>query len=101
MLPSMFAALTSATLSADALPSVCMMMPTNGRPEFVEHALKRIEMQDYPGTIKVVVVDDSTSTLQARASRTQLDVSFIRLPEQHSIGSKRNIAAAACTADVV
>ena len=47
------------------MPSACIIMPTNGRPEFVEHALGMIKRQDFSGTItEVVVVDDSPAALR-------------------------------------
>ena len=49
-----------------SLPSVCIMIPTNSRPEFLEHAMSMISRQDYPGELlrEVVIVDDSPTELQ-------------------------------------
>ena len=54
-----------------ALPSVCIIMPTNSRPEFVEHALFMISRQDYPLELvtEVVIVDDSPGELQFPTDR--------------------------------
>ena len=53
------------------LPSVCVVMPTNSRPEFVEHALGRVAAQDYPASQlrQVVVVDDSPAPLRVPSLR--------------------------------
>jgi hypothetical protein len=37
--------------NASAAPSVCITIPTNGRPEFLEHALGMIRRQEYSGKI--------------------------------------------------
>ena len=124
------------------LPSVCVVMPTNSRPEFVEHALGRVAAQDYPASQlrQVVVVDDSPAPLRVpslrpgqqrwhpanaptgaplakrvatrtgataagaalQAGSDGLQVEYVLLPRQVSIGQKRNLAAARCgTAEVV
>ena len=53
------------------LPSVCIIMPTNSRPEFVEHALSMISRQDYPLELvtEVVIVDDSPGEFQFPTGR--------------------------------
>ena len=43
-------------------PPVCITVPTNGRPEFLPHALRMISEQNYAGAIHVVVVDDSPAS---------------------------------------
>eukprot|EP01050_Picozoa_sp_SAG11_P025203 SAG11_NODE_5608_length_1510_cov_1.308292_2_plen_404_part_00 len=86
------------------LPSVCIMVPTNGRPEFVAHALAMIEKQDYPRLpMAVVVVDDSAPGLQAQpqAHSDRIEVQYLRPMQQMAVGAKRNLAAATCRADVV
>ena len=45
-------------------PPVCITVPTNGRPEFLPHALRMISEQNYAGAIHVVVVDDSPEDLR-------------------------------------
>ena len=68
---------TTPTAAADGdgilptLPSVCIIMPTNSRPEFVEHALSMISRQDYPLELvtEVVIVDDSPGELQFPTGR--------------------------------
>jgi glycosyltransferase involved in cell wall biosynthesis len=120
--------LQTAMAAAVAWPPVCIMMPTNGRPEFVAHALATLGSQDYPARLEVVVVDDSPPELQAsnESSNDLATTSHVcssslssahtarapargtktsgrrqRLPTQHAIGTKRNMAAAACSADIV
>ena len=96
----------SATKEGDALPSVCVMITTNGRPEFARHALRMVSKQDYPRwPIEVVVVDDSAHALQMEevpaSEIQQLTVTYLRPKAQLAVGEKRNLAAVKCTADVV
>ena len=117
---------TTATAAADGdgilptLPSVCIIMPTNSRPEFVEHALSMISRQDYPLELvtEVVIVDDSPGELQfptgrqtttsmttaaAHRATTIEGLNYIHdaLTSAESIGAKRNRAARLCTGQVV
>ena len=94
---------TAAESPAD-LPTVCITMPTNSRPEFVARALVQIARSDYPRELisEVVIVDDSPETLRVKPrDNEQLPVVYVPLSTQLSVGEKRNIAADRCTADVV
>ena len=82
-------------------------MPTNGRPEFVRHALASIGRQDYPAElVEVVIVDDSPAALRvdglaAGAQRVgNVSVVYVVLSEQRSIGAKRNEAVRRATGEV-
>ena len=68
MLAALLVAVASAP-SADQLPTVSILIPTNGRPEFVRNAVKMIARQDYPMDLikEVVIVDDSPLALQVRS----------------------------------
>lgn len=94
-------------------PSVCIMVPTNNRPEFLPHVLDEIGRQDYPNISMVVIVDDSSEEL-APPGMVQGDndyykdcpnmcpvVKLVRLPRQESIGAKRNAAAETCQGEIV
>ena len=113
------AATPSAAVDGDgslpSLPSVCVIMPTNSRPEFVGHALSMISRQDYPLELvsEVVIVDDSPDELQFPTDRhtgtatststtaTGLNYVHYALTSPESIGAKRNRAAQLCTGQVV
>ena len=46
------------------VPSVSIIIPTNGRPEMCRHALEMIRRQTYGPILEVVVVDDSPLPLR-------------------------------------
>ena len=100
------------SLAQCGLPTVSIIMPTNSRPEFVEHAIDSISRQDYPkGLLKeVVIVDDSPFHLRVpglqlgsqRSPKTKdMNVVYVVLETPMSIGAKRNIALRYATGDVV
>ena len=78
MHPLIFMMLPSATV----LPSVCIIMPTNSRPEFVTHALARIATQNYIAPIEIVVVDDSPPELQVPERSVNASITYVRLDRQ-------------------
>jgi ELWxxDGT repeat protein len=93
--------------TSSTLPTVSVLMPTNGRPEFVRHALASIGRQDYPAElVEVVIVDDSPAALRvdglaAGAQRVgNVSVVYVVLSEQRSIGAKRNEAVRRATGEV-
>ena len=106
-----FMRLQLAVVPVYEMPSACIIMPTNGRPEFVEHALGMIKRQEFSGTItEVVVVDDSPAALRVpflSAGRQQHDglvVDYVLPAEgaaRQSVGAKRNTAVAHCTGEAV
>ena len=95
--------------NGSALPSVCIMIPTANRPEFVARALDMILEQRYPSEKieAVVIVDDSPSHHRAAGLKAGLqsygglNVHYLPLTEPLAIGAKRNLTAKTCTGDVV
>ena len=79
--------------SSTEWPTVSIMIPTNGRPEFLPRALAGIQAQDFPleNIKEVIVVDDSPrSGLRYRARRYRFALRVVRLSTPTSIGGKRN-----------
>ena len=90
------------------LPSVSILLPTNSRPEFVQHALAMIRRQDYPANLirEVVIVDDSPTELKLdlKPGLQTLDglrLDVVLLEAQMSIGEKRNLAVARATGEIL
>lgn len=69
-------------------PLVSVIIPTYGRPEFVQKAIELVHRQDYPN-VEVVVVDDNPNRLELPADPR---LTHIHLKERKSIGAKRNLA---------
>ena len=102
--------------NAEFWPTVSIMIPTNGRPEFLPRALAGIHAQDFPmeNIKEVIIVDDSPVDLRSpvlhpglqsyaheNTTGISLPVSYIALDSQASVGSKRNMAAQQSTGDVI
>ena len=89
------------------LPSVSLIMPTAGRPEFVRQALVRISKQDYPNIKEVIIVEDgggehSLGELNADELPTGCPpVVVVSVDAATSVGAKRNIAASRSTGEIV
>lgn len=101
---NMFSLISLSTLAAaQQLPTVSIIMPTNGRPEFVQHALKMIGKQDYPAHLikEVIIIDDSPAPLRLTAPQAAVKIDYVVLSEQISVGAKRNLAASRASGDVI
>ena len=88
--------------------SVCLMVPTANRPEFVTRALAMMLRQDYPRELlHTVVVDDSPrehrvpDLVGGVQDVDGLAVHYVPLTEPLTIGSKRNLAARLCVGEVI
>ena len=96
--------------------TVSVIMPTAGRPEFVEHQLTRIAAQEAVEgggstgrpVSEVIVVDDSPPALRVKSLVPNsvtvirgLRVNYVVLQQRASVGAKRNMAANAATGDVI
>lgn len=89
-------------------PSVGIVVSTYERSEFVLEALGQMALQDYPGTIEAVVIDDSAQSMDAQiaAARGQgralpANLQYVYLHERASIGAKRNLAIRSTSAEVL
>jgi hypothetical protein len=104
-LAALVVAAAGAATSGEELPTVSILIPTNGRPEFVRNAVEMIARQDFPMALikEVVIVDDSPPDLQVPDIRigTAFPVLYTTLSKPHSIGEKRNLAASRATGDVL
>ena len=84
------------------LPTVSIIIPTNGRPEFIPFVIERIMKQSYPSRLisEVVIVDDSSNELLlsestvAELSQSLLvrgtTLRYVHLEKLISVGAKRN-----------
>ena len=91
-----------AVAAATRQPSVSIIMPTNGRPDFVRRAMAMVAEQDYPAHIlQVVVVDDSPSHMLLEGPHALPRVDYIVLKDQRSVGEKRNIAVNHSVGEVI
>ena len=96
-------------LAASTTPlSACVIIPSNGRPELLRHTLERVHAQEYDGLKRVVVIDDSSPELQMvpadferRFASRAVQLEYIAMNTQHTVGQKRNIAVEQCEEDVV
>ncbi|HEV2777796.1 MAG TPA: glycosyltransferase family 2 protein [Actinophytocola sp.] len=70
-------------------PLVSCIMPTYNRRAFVPHAIRYFLRQDYPER-ELVVVDDGEDPVEDLIP-ADYRISYIRLPERHTIGAKHNI----------
>ena len=92
------------------LESVSLIMPTNSRPEFVRQALRQIAKQEYPRELlrELIVVDDSplelrrlTGLMEGQQPLPFMNVVYVALDRQWSIGAKRNLAVSQATGSVI
>jgi glycosyltransferase involved in cell wall biosynthesis len=54
-------------VTADSWPSVGVVIPTRDRPELLERAIAAVSAQDYPGSVRIVVVHDQSTPDYMRA----------------------------------
>ena len=76
----------------------CIIMPTNGRPEFVHRALEMIAASTYPQSLlEIVVVDDSPAPLRLTNASAYPSLNYVPTCCNVSVGEKRNIAVQHCS----
>ena len=96
-LPGRLAAPTPARAAAvprdGTLPLVSCVMPTRDRADFVLHAVRLFQRQDYPSR-ELIVVDDGDDRLESRLPDDGR-IRYMRAVRGESIGAKRNRACAA------
>lgn len=51
--------------SIEAWPTVCVILPTHGRPELVQESVVSVVQQDYLGDLDIIVVHDREDTQQS------------------------------------
>ena len=78
---------------ASGRPLVSCVMPTRDRADFVLHAVRLFQRQDYPRR-ELIVVDDGDDGLEALLP-DDARVRYLRAPRGESIGAKRNRACSA------
>lgn len=76
----------------------CIIMPTNGRPEFVIRALEMMGASAYPSALtEIVIVDDSRAGLRLSNASAYPSLTYVTLDHAASVGAKRNIAVNHCS----
>lgn len=75
-------------MMAVSKPLVSCVMPTANRRAFVPHAIRYFLRQDYPNK-ELVVVDDGSDTV-GDLIPDHLQVRYVRLEENRTLGAKRN-----------
>ncbi|CAK9072977.1 Glyco_trans_2-like domain-containing protein [Durusdinium trenchii] len=68
----------------------------NIHPRRTSEALQQIAMQDYPGPLEVIVMDDSPRAEEASQFSQELDIRYFHV-DRCTIGEKRNMAVAEAT----
>jgi glycosyltransferase involved in cell wall biosynthesis len=82
------------------LPLVSCIMPTGGRPHFVELAIEKFEAQGYPE--RELIVIDSGSPSVERLARDRAGVLYHSLDRPGAtVGEKRNIACSLARGQVI
>ncbi|CAK9009945.1 unnamed protein product [Durusdinium trenchii] len=77
-------------------PFVSVQIVTYNRSAFLIQALQQIAMQDYPGPLEVIVMDDSPRAEEASQFPQELDIRYFHV-DRCTIGEKRNMAVAEAT----
>jgi hypothetical protein len=78
---------------------VSCIMPTHNRRFFVPHAIRCFLRQDLAES-ELIVVDDGTDPV-ADLMPDDPRIRYIRLPERHTIGQKRNIGCAQAWGEII
>ena len=76
-----------------APPLVSCIMPTRGRPDFVTHAVRLFQRQDYPN-LELVIVSDQDDRLDLVLPSDDR-IKYVVCRPGKTIGAKRNLACAA------
>ena len=79
-------------ITDDDLPTVSIVVPTQGRPEFFELVLRNWERIDYPREkLEMIVCDDTPGAKKPKITDKQ--IRYYVIPKKVSIGEKRNLLA--------
>jgi glycosyltransferase involved in cell wall biosynthesis/GT2 family glycosyltransferase len=81
------------------LPLVSCIMPTSDRRALVPQSIRYFLRQDYPRR-ELIIVDDGVDAI-ADVIPEDPRISYVRLPERHTIGAKRNLACQRATGKII
>jgi O-antigen biosynthesis protein len=84
----------------DDKPMVSCIMPTHNRREYIRQALFYFERQQYPNR-ELIIVDDGEDKVADLIPPEDLRIRYVALPEQISIGAKRNHACQLARGDII
>jgi glycosyltransferase involved in cell wall biosynthesis len=77
-------------ITDEEFPTVSIVVPTHGRPEFFELIMRNWERIDYPrGKLELIICDDSPKAKKPQITDNQ--IRYYVLPKKVSIGEKRNL----------
>lgn len=77
-------------ITDEEFPSVSIVVPTYGRPEFFELIMRNWERIDYPREkLELIICDDSPKAKKPQITDKQ--IRYYTLPKKVSIGEKRNL----------
>jgi glycosyltransferase involved in cell wall biosynthesis len=71
-------------ITAATAPSVCLCVPTFRRPDGLRKLLTYVERLDYPGAVRVIIVDNDAETSAGAAITSEMAPTF-RFPVQSCI----------------
>lgn len=75
--------------SAKSWPLVSCIMPTYNRPEYIPHAIRYFQRQDYPNR-ELIILDDGTQAVEGLIPPDPC-IRYIRLATRTVLGAKRNL----------
>ncbi|HZT99918.1 MAG TPA: glycosyltransferase [Ktedonobacteraceae bacterium] len=75
--------------SARSWPLVSCIMPTYNRPEYIPHAIRYFQRQDYPHR-ELIILDDGTQAVEGLIPSDPC-IRYIRLATRTVLGAKRNL----------
>jgi glycosyltransferase involved in cell wall biosynthesis len=86
--------------SRDDKPLVSCIMPTRNRRAFIRQTLVYFERQSYPHR-ELIIVDDGDDNVADLIPAEDPRIRYISLPDQISIGAKRNRACQLARGDII
>jgi glycosyltransferase involved in cell wall biosynthesis len=75
--------------SAKSWPLVSCIMPTYNRPEYILHAIRYFQRQDYPNR-ELIILDDGTQAVEGLIPPDPC-IRYVRLATRTVLGAKRNL----------
>jgi glycosyltransferase involved in cell wall biosynthesis len=80
-------------------PLVSCVMATRDRAEFVLQSISYFQRQDYPAR-ELIIIDDGRDNLEDTLP-VDSRIRYVRLPQQQSIGAKRNLGCELARGDII